>query len=136
MVSWFIGLPFVKRFALCYRTIVLSVCPVYNVGVLWRNGWMDQDATWYGGRAWPGPHCVRWGPSAPMERGTAAPPPLFGPCLLWPNGYPSQQLLSCCLLSLTVALVEHDAHECHSSCAILHPVFDCYIDRYICLVQS
>ena len=33
-----------------YRPIVgycLSVC---NVGVLWPNGWMDQDATWYGSR--------------------------------------------------------------------------------------
>ena len=25
---------------------------------------MDQDATWYGGRPWPWPHCVRWGPSS------------------------------------------------------------------------
>ena len=30
---------------------VLSVCPVYDVGVLWPNGWMDQDATWYEGMA-------------------------------------------------------------------------------------
>jgi len=29
-----------------------------------------------------------------METGTAAPPPLFGPCLLWPNSYPSQLLLN------------------------------------------
>jgi len=28
----------------------LSVC---NVGVLWQNGWMDQDATWHGGRPQP-----------------------------------------------------------------------------------
>jgi len=28
----------------------LSVC---NVGVLWPNGWMDRDATWYGGRPRP-----------------------------------------------------------------------------------
>jgi len=36
--------PFVKRFALCYRTVVcLSVYPVCDVGVLWPNGWMDQD---------------------------------------------------------------------------------------------
>jgi len=33
---------------------------------------------------------------APPERGTA-PPPFFGPCLLWPNGRPSQLLLSSCL---------------------------------------
>jgi len=40
------GRPFVKRFALCHRTAVLSVsvyvCPVCNVGVLWPNGWVDQ----------------------------------------------------------------------------------------------
>jgi len=24
------------------------------------NGWMDQDATWYGGRPRPRPHCVGW----------------------------------------------------------------------------
>ena len=29
-------------------------------------------------------------PASPTERGTA--PPLFGPCLWWPNGRPSQQL--------------------------------------------
>jgi len=26
-------------------------------------------------------------------------PPIFGPCLLWPNGQPSQQLLSSCFVS-------------------------------------
>ena len=30
------------------------------------------------------------------EKGTAAPPSLFGPCLLWLNGRPSQQLMSSC----------------------------------------
>jgi len=42
---------------------------------------MDQDATWYGGRPWPRPHCVRWRPSSFQQ-----PPPLFSPCELWPNG--------------------------------------------------
>ena len=32
----------------------LSVCPVCNVGILWPNGWMDQDATWCGGSLGPG----------------------------------------------------------------------------------
>jgi len=58
-------------FALYYRTVV---CPVVcNVGVLWPNGWMDQDITSYTGRPWSRPHCVRWGPSSPTERGTAIP---------------------------------------------------------------
>jgi len=26
---------------------------------LWPNGWIDQDATWCGGRPRPRPHCVR-----------------------------------------------------------------------------
>jgi len=71
----------------------LSVClNVRNVGVLWSNGWIDQDCTWYGGRSRPGPHCVRWGPNSPHGKGHSS-RPLFGPSLLWPNGRPSQQLL-------------------------------------------
>ena len=42
--------------------VLLSVC---NVGVLWPNGWIDQDATWYGDRPWPRQHCDRWRPSSP-----------------------------------------------------------------------
>ena len=65
------------------------------------NGWIDPDATWYGGRPWPRRDCVRWAPSSPPpEKGTQQPlPPLFGPCLLWPNDRPSQQLLSSCYFS-------------------------------------
>jgi len=70
----------------------LSVC---NVGVLWPNGWMDQDAAWYGGRLTR--HCVRWVLSFPHGKGHSNRPPLFDPCLLWRNGRPAQQLLSTCL---------------------------------------
>jgi len=84
-----LGRPFVKRFALCYRTVVCPVCPVClsvrDVGVLWPNGRVDQDETWRGGRLRPRPHCVRWGPSTPSPKGHS--PPIFGPCLLWPNGW-------------------------------------------------
>jgi len=65
------GRPFVKRFALCYRTVVLSSvylsCPVCGVGVLWPNGCMDQDETWRGGRSRPRPQYVEWGPSSPKK---------------------------------------------------------------------
>ena len=106
------GRPFAKRFTICYRTIVClsvsSVClvmlvycghtvgwikmilgmevglspgdvvldgnlaappqkghspPIFGPCLLWPNGCMDQDATWYGGRPQPGQHCVRWGSS-------------------------------------------------------------------------
>jgi len=54
-----------------------------------------QDATWYEGRPGPRPHCVRWGSSfPPPEKGHS--PPIFVSCLLWPNGHPSQLLLSIC----------------------------------------
>jgi len=37
-------------------------------------GWIkNQNATWYGGRPQSRPHCVRGGPSSPMERSTATP---------------------------------------------------------------
>ena len=82
-----VGRLFLKRFALAYQR-PLSVCPVLSVcgiGVLWPNGWMDQNATWYGSRSRPTPHCVRWGPSSHPQMGHNS-PPLFG-CLLWPNGW-------------------------------------------------
>ena len=81
------GRPFVKRFTLCYRTVVcLSVlsCPVCNVGVLWPNGCTIPDETWRAGRPRNWPHCVRWGPRSQSSKG--AQPPIFGPYLLWPNG--------------------------------------------------
>ena len=141
---WIFGRAFVKTVALCYRTVVLSVCrSVCDVGVLWPNGWMDQDETWRGGRPRPRPHYVRWRPSfppqktkdtapqfsahvccgqtagriktplgttvglgpghivldgdpSPPKRGTAPSTPIFGPCLLWPNGRPSWLLLNTC----------------------------------------
>jgi len=66
------GRPFVKRFALSYQTVFcLSVCPVCDVGVLWPNGWMDQDETWHTDRPRPRPHCFRWGLSSPPQKGTA-----------------------------------------------------------------
>jgi len=50
----FFGRPFVKRFALRYQTVVcLSVLSVCNVGILWPNGYTDQDETWNAGRPRP-----------------------------------------------------------------------------------
>jgi len=50
--------------------------PPKNFGpcLLWPNGWMGQDATWYGGRPRPRPHCARCGPSSPLpKKGDTAP---------------------------------------------------------------
>jgi len=46
------------------------------------------DESWWhlhGGGPWSKPHCVRWGPSSPPQKGTE-PPPIFGRFLLSPNG--------------------------------------------------
>jgi len=59
------GQPFVKRFALCYWTVVLS-CPVLSCLSV-CDGWTDQDETCHAGRPRPRPHCVRWGPSSPPK---------------------------------------------------------------------
>jgi len=48
---------------------------------------MDQDATWYGGRPRPRPHCVRCRTeslSPSLKRGYS--PHFRSICLLWPNG--------------------------------------------------
>jgi len=52
------------------RCPVCLSCPVCNVGVLWPNGWMDQNETWHAGRPRHWPHCIRWKNSSPSpERG-------------------------------------------------------------------
>jgi len=59
--------------------------PIFGPCLLWPNGWMDQDATGYGGRPrrlGPG-HIVLDGDP---QRGTA-PRAIFDPCLLCPNGW-------------------------------------------------
>ena len=50
--------------------VCLSVCPVCNVGVLWPNGWRDQDETWHAG--------IDLGPGHIVLDGDPAPPPPKG----------------------------------------------------------
>jgi len=47
--------------------------PIFVPRLLWPNGCMDQDATWYLGRPRPTRHCVRCGPAIPPEKGTPTP---------------------------------------------------------------
>jgi len=122
-------------------SVCLSCLSVCNVGVLWPNGYMDQDETWRGGRPRPWPGHIA------SDRDQASPPPkghspqlsvqvccgqtagwikmplgmevglgpghivldedpvpspkrdtapTFRPVSRWPNGRPSQLLLSTC----------------------------------------
>jgi len=34
---------------------------------------MDQDGTWHGGESWSSPHCARWRPSSPPQKGGRGP---------------------------------------------------------------
>jgi len=65
--------PFVKRFALCYRTVVCPVLSVCSVGILWPNGSTDPDETWHGVGLGPCHIVLHEDPAAPAKRGTAAP---------------------------------------------------------------
>ena len=53
--------------------------PLCSSCLLWPNGWMNQDATWYGGRYRPRRHCISWGPSSPLK---GAQPPNFRPMFI------------------------------------------------------
>jgi len=46
---------------------------IFGPCVLWPNGWLDQDVTWYRGRPHPRRHCVRWEPHCPSQKGGRAP---------------------------------------------------------------
>ena len=56
-----------------------SPSPIFQPLLLWANGWMHQDGTWYGGRPQPRRLCVRWGPSCPQKKGHIYSHPIFWP---------------------------------------------------------
>jgi len=43
--------------------------PIFGPCTLRPNALMDQYGTWHGGGPWCRPHCVRWGPSLPPQKG-------------------------------------------------------------------
>ena len=67
-----------------------SPSAIFRPLLLWPNGCMHQDATWYKARPQPSRLCVRWGPSYPQNRRHTNHQRVFGPCLLWPNGWMDQ----------------------------------------------
>jgi len=59
---------------------------------------MDQDATWYEGRPRTRHIVLYYVTQRCPQKGSTT--PIFGPCLLWPNGRPSQLLLITCVTVL------------------------------------
>ena len=83
--------PFVKRFALCYRTVGCAVCmSVLSVRLVYCGrtvGWIRMPL---GAEIGLGPgHIVLDGNPAPLPQ-EGAQLPISGPCLLWPNGWTNQ----------------------------------------------
>jgi len=64
-----------------------ALSPIFGPFLLWPNGWMHQDTTWYDCRPQPRGLYVRWRHSPSPKRG---PPQFFGSCLLWLNGWMDQ----------------------------------------------
>ena len=69
----------------CCLSVLLSVCPVCDFGVLWPNGGMDQAETWHGGRLGPSHIVLDGDPAHPAQNGHS--PSIFDPCPLSPNGW-------------------------------------------------
>jgi len=58
------------------KVVVRTDIPVrseWHHTLLWPNGWIDEDATWYGCRPPRRSHCIRRVPSAP-RKGHSTPP--------------------------------------------------------------
>jgi len=47
--------------------------PIFGPFLLWTNGWMQQDATWHGGRTQPKRLCLTWEPSPPFPKRDGVP---------------------------------------------------------------
>jgi len=59
---------------------------IFGPYLLWPNGWMHQDATWYGGRSQPRSHCDRWGPSSSKKGDGRSPHTNFQPMSIVAKG--------------------------------------------------
>jgi len=80
-----------------------SHSPVFGSRLLRPKGWVDEDATWYGNRAWPRPHCIRRGPISPRKGHSSH--RLFLAHVYSGHGRPSQLLLSSCNICFPNAAV-------------------------------
>ena len=63
--------------------------PIFGPFLLWPNGWMHQDATWYGARPQLRGHCVRCMTHPPSQKEGGA-LQIVGPYLLRLNGWMDQ----------------------------------------------
>jgi len=67
--------------------------PIFGPCLLWPNGW---DATWYGSRPRPRPHCIRWGSSS-QRKGHSSPPSFRPMSIVTTVSYIAELLLNDCM---------------------------------------
>jgi len=91
---------------------------IFSLYLLWPNGCMDQDGTWYGRRPQPSGVVLDGDPAPPPAKGHN--PPIFDPCLLWPNGHPSQLLLSTCSQKRTKTNRQFKLRNCNNTTSNNH----------------
>jgi len=87
--AWVFGRPFVKRFALCYQTVVLSACLSVCLSVMFVHcgqtvGRIKTKLAMQVGLG-PGHIVLDGDPASPFLKGHS-PHPIFGTYLLRPNG--------------------------------------------------
>jgi len=76
--------------------------PSFDPCLLWPNGWIDEDATWYGSRHRPRSHCVR---RTEVPTKGAQQSPLFSAHVYCGHGRPSQSCTNGRLK--TISLSQH-----------------------------
>ena len=96
--TWYIGRPWPRPHCARWGTSPvpkMGHSPQFSADVYCGQtvGWIKMHATWYRGRPRPRPHCATWGPTSRHRK--RAQPPIFGPCLLWPNGWMDQDATWC-----------------------------------------
>ena len=69
--------------------------PIFGPCLLWPNGWMDQDATWYEGRPvglGPGRIVLHGDPISPSQKGHSLPPPMSAEAIRSPISATAEHL--------------------------------------------
>jgi len=88
MAEWIKRCHLVWRYALAQATLLhgdpaphpekMGTHSQFSARLWWPNDWIDQDATWYGGRSRPRQLCVTWESSSPSKQRGHSPSPIFG----------------------------------------------------------
>jgi len=95
--------------------------PIFGPSLLWPNGWMDEDATWYGSRPQPRPQTGTHAAPSPAKD-AQQPPLLFSAHVYCGRERPSQTATAELLLDRERELIASFAICCRPSVCCLSSV--------------